>query len=213
MDESSYPIYKPDLCGKQPVVGFLLERKTFPASKGGIPWDAFIIELTHPTLAVERVSNEVITVPAGSKICIPAYAKLDLAKLAADPYLVSEIAIQPGDPIDIGNGCRILNFRQKILSVKSRDGAAAYKAELIVELRATNGVLQVANDVLKKRNSELEIAYDKHLKVEESSNELIEDLQADKRELEDSLLFFVMKAHRRRMKKMNKINNERSDEE
>ena len=119
------PIYKPESCGKQACVGLLIERVTLAAPKGrkdAKPWDAFVIELTHPTLACDREDN-VITVPAGRQVFMPANVKLDvLNKWAFNPQEMAEVAVIPGEKVDIGGGQTMWTFRQKVLGTRARTG-------------------------------------------------------------------------------------------
>lgn len=120
------PIYKPESCGKQAIVGFLVERQTLAAPKGrkdAKPWDAYVILLTHPTLCADRDDN-VVTIPAGREVYLPANVKLDvLNKLAFNPEVMAEVAVIPGEKVDIGGGQTMWTFRQKVLGTKKREGA------------------------------------------------------------------------------------------
>jgi hypothetical protein len=136
------PIYKPESCGKQAIVGYLVERQTLAAPKGrkdAKPWDAYVILLTHPTLCADREDN-VVTIPAGREVYLPANVKLDvLNKLAFNPEIMAEVAVIPGDKVDIGGGQTMWTFRQKVLGTKKREGAYLLAVAGSVPVITTDG--------------------------------------------------------------------------
>jgi hypothetical protein len=119
------PVYKPETCGRAPIVGFVVEHVILAAPKGrkdAKPWGAFVILLTHPTLATDRDDN-IVTIPAGREVFLPANVKLDvILKWAKNPDIMAEVAIKPEAKVDIGGGQTMWTFRQKVVSTKKREG-------------------------------------------------------------------------------------------
>ena len=118
------PTYKPELCKAAPLVGYVLDEVNLPKGKGESgTWGVYIFLLTKPTLVCDR-DNKVVPAKAGQEIMLPANVKLAfLSKWARNPEVITEVAIQPHDQVDLGGGKSMWTFRQKVLSEKERPAA------------------------------------------------------------------------------------------
>jgi hypothetical protein len=93
---------------RKALVGYLINIIPMPPIQRGKEmkdWEALLIKTTEATNVLDREKN-VIEVPAGTEVLIPATAKLleRLTKAASHPKAVFEIFIAPKSKIDIGKG-------------------------------------------------------------------------------------------------------------
>ena len=107
-------MYNAEKCGKAPLVGYLLNLLDMPPiERGGkmVPWSAFLIKTTRPTRAVDR-DKDVVEVPAGSEVLIPATFELAsfFTKAATNEDKIFEVKIIPEKQIDIGKGQKMWSF-------------------------------------------------------------------------------------------------------
>jgi hypothetical protein len=108
-------MYNADECKETPLVGFLLNLLPMPPletgkdPKTGQPvlrdWSAFLIRTTRP-VKVKNRDKEIVTVPPGSEVLIPATYELQqfVSKAATAPEVCFELRINPKKKIDLGHG-------------------------------------------------------------------------------------------------------------
>lgn len=122
-------LWKPETCGKFPVVGFIISINDMPeADRAENPdWKAFVIRTTHETRGINR-AKEVEVVAAGSEIVVPANYELavNLARFALDSEKMHEIGIAVKGRDDIGGGKKMWRFRV-ISTGTSEVRSAAYQ--------------------------------------------------------------------------------------
>jgi hypothetical protein len=122
-------IYKPEVCGNMPVVGYLLDILQMPAAdrEENPNWKAFLIRLSHETNVVNR-SGDVVRARAGEEIILPASHQLavNLARFALNPTEMTEVGIQPKEQIKIGGGKKMWTFRV-VATGKSEERTSLYK--------------------------------------------------------------------------------------
>ena len=136
-------MWKPESCGKFACVGHIVSINDMPqADRAENPdWKAFVIETTYDTRGVNR-AGEVVKVPAGSEIVVPANYELatNLARYAVDPAVMYELAIQVKGRDDIGGGKKMWRFRVVDTGkTKARTSAHALPAAVIPQLAAPAG--------------------------------------------------------------------------
>jgi hypothetical protein len=115
-------MYNADKCKETPLVGHLLNLLPMPPldtgkdPKTGLPvmrdWSAFLIRTTRPVLAINR-DKEVITVPPGSEVLIPATYELQqfVSKAATAPEVCFEVRIAPSKKIELGHGQKMWLYK------------------------------------------------------------------------------------------------------
>ena len=115
------PTYKPEHCKAAPLVGYVVDELNLPKKKGEQgTWAVYVFVLTHGTLVCDREDN-VVPAKTGQAIMIPKNVKLAfLSKWARNPEVMTEVAIQPHQQVDLGGGKSMWTFRQKVISEKPR---------------------------------------------------------------------------------------------
>ena len=115
------PTYKPELCRAAPLVGYVVDELNLPKRKGEVgTWGVYVFLLTRGTLVCDR-DDKVISAKTGQEIMIPKNVKLAfLSKWARNPEVMTEVAIQPDQQVDLGGGKSMWTFRQKVISEKPR---------------------------------------------------------------------------------------------
>ena len=113
--------YKPELCKSAPLVGYVVDELNLPKKKGEQgTWGVYVFLLTRGTLVCDREDN-VVPAKKGQEIMIPKNVKLAfLSKWARNPEVMTEVAIQPDQQVDLGGGKSMWTFRQKVMSEMPR---------------------------------------------------------------------------------------------
>lgn len=139
------PTYKPELCKSAPLVGYVVDELNLPKKKGEQgTWGVYVFLLTRGTLVCDREDN-VVPAKKGQEIMIPKNVKLAfLSKWARNPDVMTEVAIQPDQQVDLGGGKSMWTFRQKVISEMPR--LPAYR------LASPNAV---APEILPEANSDI----------------------------------------------------------
>lgn len=122
-------MWKPESCGKFPVIGMIVSINDMPqADRAENPdWKAFIFRTSYETRGVSRDGN-VVPVKAGSEIVVPANYELatNLARFALDPNEMHELGIEVKGRDDIGGGKKMWRYRV-IATGQKEVRSAAYK--------------------------------------------------------------------------------------
>lgn len=117
--------------GSKILVGYLINLIPMAPIKGR-EWEAFVVKLTEPCLALDREKN-LVEVPVGGEVLIPATHQLaqHFQRVATQPNAVYEVMIEPKKKIDIGAGQSMwtyeLGANANAKSIKNRNqfGTAA----------------------------------------------------------------------------------------
>jgi hypothetical protein len=121
-------LWKPESCGKFPVVGHIVSINEMPpADRAENPdWKAFVIRTSYETRGVDRAGN-IVPIRAGSEVVVPANYELatNLARFALDPTTMHEIGIQVKGRDEIGGGKKMWRFRV-VSTGKTETRTAAY---------------------------------------------------------------------------------------
>jgi hypothetical protein len=120
-------VYKPESCGDTPLVGWLLAKIDLPGAEGNPDWTALIIKATQVTKGVNR-DGEVVAVPVGDEVLIPATAKLMQAfsKAADVQDKVFQIFIKPTNKTKLDGVRSMWNYTTGLhKESRARDGEFA----------------------------------------------------------------------------------------
>lgn len=118
------PMYKPDLCKKTALRGYLIDLIPMPETDNG-PWSAYVFKLTAPCLAVDGFdeSGEAKDYPAGSEVLLNETVKLrgQLSRLL-NPNVLIEVEVKPLEKVKLGGGRTmwIYQIRANEKSMKKR---------------------------------------------------------------------------------------------
>ena len=106
-------MYNAEKCKEVPLTGYLLNRLPMPPIKNR-NWDAFLVRVTRPTMAVDRDGN-VVKVDVGKEVLIPATFTLAsvMSKASQNPDACYEVMIQPTKKIDIGGNQEMWEYTLK----------------------------------------------------------------------------------------------------
>lgn len=98
-------MYKPDTCGKVPLVGFLVAELEMPAYQGK-PWSAFVIRTTEPTLAhaLGDKGSAPVSTKVGQEVLIPKTHRLKALSRFLHPTKLIEVMIAPTHKATTKNG-------------------------------------------------------------------------------------------------------------
>lgn len=121
-------LWKPESCGKYPVVGYIVSINDMPpADRAENPdWKAFVFRATYETRGVDREGN-VVKIEKGSEVVVPANYQLatNLARFALDSGAMHEIGVQVKGRLDIGGGKKMWQFRV-VATGQTEERSAAY---------------------------------------------------------------------------------------
>jgi hypothetical protein len=105
------PMYKPDSCGKVPLIGFLVGRLDMPAYQGK-PWSAFVIRTTEPTLAHPQgeKGGTPVQIKVGQEVLIPETHRLKALARFLHPTKLIEVNIAPTHKVTTKNGLSMWEY-------------------------------------------------------------------------------------------------------
>jgi hypothetical protein len=120
-------MYKPELCGRRDLRGYLVEAiEMEPSKKDQEPYHLLVFRTTRPTLGVDGDGKTVVPVPVGSEIIIVATERLKrLIPFAMNVEKCPEINIHVIGKIALKNGNEMWRYDAQI-SRKSKPRAELY---------------------------------------------------------------------------------------